>query len=90
MVRKLIELSLVEMIIFLLLWFWNSFMAFYLTLALTFICFAIFIISLFAEWIERSKVSKFYFYAMAVSVIVPWIVAVIVIFILDLEVHILE
>ena len=88
MIRRTIELALVELIIFLLLWFWNSFLAFYFTLSLTFICFFIFIISLIAEWIERSKVPRFYFYAMAISIIVPWIAAGIIL-LLDLDISIL-
>jgi hypothetical protein len=75
MIRRSIELALVELIIFLLLWIWNSFLAFYFTLALTFICFAIFVISLISEWIEPTRINKFYFYGMAISVIVPWIAA---------------
>jgi hypothetical protein len=89
MIRRSIELALIELIILLLLWFWDSFLAFYFTLTLTFICFAIFIISLIAEWIEPSRINKFYFYAMAISVIVPWIAAGIVV-LLGLDMSILE
>ena len=88
MIRRTIELALVELIVFLLLWFWNSFLAFYLTLTLTLICFTILTISGIAEWIERSKVPKFYFYAMATSTIVPWIAAG-VIALLGLDISIL-
>lgn len=89
MVRRSIELALIELIIFLLLWFWDSFLAFYFTLTLTFICLAIFIISLIAEWIEPSKINKFYFYVMAISVFMPWIAAGIVA-LLGLDMSILE
>jgi hypothetical protein len=88
MIRRSVELALIELIIFLLLWLWDSFLAFYFTLALTFICSAVFIISLIAEWLERSRIDKFYFYAMAISVIVPWIAAGIVV-LLDLDMSIL-
>ncbi|MFK7948471.1 MAG: hypothetical protein AB8G11_12845 [Saprospiraceae bacterium] len=83
--KRLIEIALIELIIFLLLWFWNGFLAFYLTVALTFICFFILIIALIAEWIEASKVKRIYFYAMTVSIIIPWISAAIV-YILDLNI----
>ena len=89
MTQRLIEIALVELIIFLLLWFWNGFLAFYLTLALTFICAAILLVSLIAEWIEKSKVKRIYFYIMAISVIVPWIAAA-VIYGLDLDISVLE
>lgn len=85
MIQRLTEIALIELIVFLLLWFWNGFLAFYLTIALTFICFFILIIALIAEWIEASKVKRIYFYAMAISIVVPWISAAIVYF-LDLEI----
>lgn len=89
MVKRLIEISLIELIIFLLFWFWNGFLAFYLTLALTIICFFILAIALIAEWLETSKVKRIYFYAMAVSIVVPWIAAIIV-YVLDLDITILN
>lgn len=83
--KRLIEIALIELIVFLLLWFWNGFLAFYLTLALTFICLFILIIATIAEWIEASKVKRIYFYSMAISVIIPWVSAAIVYF-LDLNI----
>lgn len=87
MMKRLVEIALIELIIFLLLWFWNGFLAFYLTVALTFICFFILVIALLAEWIETSKVKRIYFYAMAISIIIPWISAAIV-YVLDLNVEV--
>lgn len=78
MLKKLLEIALSELIVFLLLWMWNSFIAFYLTAALTSICFFILIIALIAEGLEKSKVKRIYFYGMAISIIVPWISAAIV------------
>ncbi len=83
--KRVTEIALIELIIFLLLWVWNGFLAFYLTIALTFICFFILIIALIAEWIETSKVKRIYFYAMAISIVVPWISAAII-YALDLDI----
>jgi hypothetical protein len=89
MIRRSVELALIELIIFMLLWFWDSFIAFYFTLALSFVCLAVFIISLIAEWIEPSRINKFYFYAMGISVFVPWVAAGIIA-LLGLDMSILE
>lgn len=89
MIRRLTEIALIELILCLILWFWNGFLAFYLTVLLTFICGAILLIALIAEWIEKSKVKRIYFYAMAISIIVPWISAAIV-YALDLDIAILN
>ena len=78
MLKKLTEIALVELIVFFLLWLWNGFLALYLTIALTSICFFILLIALIAEQLETSKVKRIYFYSMAISIIVPWVSALII------------
>lgn len=70
-----IEIFLIEFIIYSLLWLWNDYVASMLTVVMTAICFFILIVSLLAELVERSKVPRWYYYFMAISVAAPIIVA---------------
>ena len=82
---RALELFLAELIIFVILWLSHSFLATYLTIIFSVIFFFIFIISVLAELVERSKVPRFYFYAMIVSFITPWIATAIALFFLDID-----
>ena len=68
------EVFLVEAIVYLLLWMWNDYVATILTLSFTAIALFILLVSLVAELIERSKVPRWYFGLMVISVITPLIV----------------
>ena len=70
------EVFLVEAIVYLLLWMWNDYVATILTLSFTAIALFILLVSLVAELIERSKVPRWYFGLMVISVVTPLIVGV--------------
>ncbi|MBU6342075.1 MAG: hypothetical protein KGS48_11330 [Bacteroidetes bacterium] len=65
----LLEIFLLEALLWLGLWLLNDYMAALLTLILGAIVLAILLIALISEWIERSKVPRRYFYIMGVSVL---------------------
>ncbi|RMG86970.1 MAG: hypothetical protein D6714_03225, partial [Bacteroidetes bacterium] len=65
------------------LWFWNDYIATMLSLAFPAICFFILIISLIAEWIEPSKVPKWYFQVMIVSILAPLVTGIFFVVVLD-------
>jgi len=65
-----IELFLIQFIIYSVLWLWDEYIASLLTLVFTAITIFILAISLMAEFIEPSKVPRWYFYSMVVSIIV--------------------
>lgn len=69
------EILLSEMIIYLLLWMFNDYLATILSLVFGTICFLILMISLIVEWIERSKVPRWYFWFMLMSTLAPIITA---------------
>lgn len=69
------EILLAEMIIYLLLWFVNEYLATMLSLIFGSICLLILLISLIVEWIERSKVPRWYFMLMLMSVLAPLLTA---------------
>lgn len=66
-----IELFLIQLSVYFLLWFWNDYIAFLISSVFAVILIAILIVSLIAEMIEKSKVSKTYFQIMGVSILAP-------------------
>lgn len=74
---SLLELFLLEVAAWLALWLLNDYMATLLTLIIAAIVFAILVIALLAEAIERSKVPRNYFWVMGLSVLAPVVSAVI-------------
>jgi len=71
---SLLEIFLIEFVFFALLWLVDDYIASMLTVVISSICFFILILSLIAEWIEKSKVPKSYYIIMFISTITPWIV----------------
>lgn len=75
-----IEIFLIEFILFSLLWLWDDYIASMLTIVFSFIFFFILVISLMVELVERSKVPRWYFTLMAVSIFAPIAAAFVFIF----------
>jgi hypothetical protein len=65
------EIFLIQAAVYLLIWLWNDFIASVMTVSFTAITLFILIISLIAEALERSKVPRWYFYLMIISVLTP-------------------
>ena len=72
-----IEILLFELIIYLVIWVFNEYLATMLSLIFGTIFLLILLISLIVEWIERSKVPRWYFSLMFMSVLAPILAAVI-------------
>ena len=68
------EFFLIQAILYTLLWMWNDYVATILSLSFAAIAFFILSISLIAEWIDRSKVPRLYFYFMIISILTPVII----------------
>jgi len=66
-----IEIFLIEFILFSLLWLWDDYIASMLTIVFSFIFFFILVISLMVELVERSKVPRWYFTLMTISIFAP-------------------
>jgi len=80
-----IELFIIEFIMFSILWLWSDFIGTLFSLSISLIAFCILLISLIAEWIEPSKVPRWYFVFMLVTVITPLLVAGVMIYIFEGE-----
>ena len=72
-----IEVLLIEVIFYLALWLFNDYVAMYLSLIFGSIFFFILLFTGIAELIERSKVSRKYFWFMAMSALAPLLAAAI-------------
>ena len=72
---RTIEILLIEVIIYLALWLINDYAAMYLSMIFGSICFFILLFTGIAELLERSKVSRKYFWIMAASALAPVIAA---------------
>ena len=78
---SLLEIFLLEVVVWLGCWLLNDYLATLLTLIIGSIVSAVLIIALMAEWIERSKVPRKYFHVMLLSIAAPIVAALIYIFI---------
>lgn len=87
---SLLEIFLLEVIVWLGLWLSNDYLATLLTLILVAIVSAVLLIALMAEAIERSKVPRRYFYVMALSILAPMAAAVLYMFIFGGRLEFLE
>lgn len=72
---SLLEVFILELIIWLVLWLVSDYIATLLTLIVTAIVSAVLLIALISEVMERSKVPKKYFQVMAISIVAPLISA---------------
>lgn len=72
---SLLEVFMLELVIWLGLWLMNDYIATLLTLIVTAIISAVLLIALISEIMERSKVPKKYFQIMAISIVAPLISA---------------
>jgi hypothetical protein len=68
---SLLEIFLLELIVWLAFWLLNDYMAALVTIIVAAIILAVLVIALIAEAIERSKVPRWYFALMGLSVLAP-------------------
>jgi drug/metabolite transporter superfamily protein YnfA len=68
------EVFLIQAVFYIILWLWNDHAATILTLSFAAIALFILVISLIAEVIDRSKVPRWYFWVMGISIVTPLII----------------
>lgn len=78
---SLLEIFLLEVVVWLGCWLLNDYLATLLTLIIGSIVSAVLIIALMAEWIERSKVPRKYFHVMLLSIAAPIVAALLYLYI---------
>ncbi|MEM7105192.1 MAG: hypothetical protein AAF502_18790 [Bacteroidota bacterium] len=77
--RYALLIFLAQVIIYLGVWLWDDYIAKFLTLLMVAITVGVLVVSLIAELIERSKVPGIYFIFMVISILTPFLVALLVI-----------
>ena len=78
-----IELFIVEFILFAILWLSSDFLGTMFSLGISLTAFFILVISVIAELIEPSKVPRWYFNFMLVTIVTPLLVAGIMVYIFE-------
>lgn len=71
---RLLEIFLLQILIYLALWLWNDYIASLISILMAVIFTGILIVAIIAELIEKSKVPRSYFIFMAGSVLIPIVV----------------
>lgn len=71
-----IESFLVQLIVYLFLWFWNDYLALILSLILGGIALSVLVVAKLVEWVDRSRVPKVYYRFMLICVLAPLIAGV--------------
>jgi hypothetical protein len=66
-----IEAFLVQLVIYLFLWFWNDYLALILSLILGGIALSILVVSKMVELVESSRVPKVYYRFMVICILAP-------------------
>ncbi|MEM1215007.1 MAG: hypothetical protein AAGJ82_04945 [Bacteroidota bacterium] len=66
-----IEAGMVQLVIYLLLWWWDDYLAFTLSLIVGGIAFCLLLLSKMVEWIDRSRIPNLYYRFMIISVLAP-------------------
>lgn len=69
--RRVVELFLAQVVVYLFLWVTNSYLALILSAIFGGICLLIFLVSLVVEAVERSRVPRWYYYVMIASTLAP-------------------
>ena len=82
--KRLAEIIIAETIIYVLLWLTNGYLATLLSVVFAGIFLFILLISLLAEWIERSGVPRSYYGFMVVSILSPLLTAALMLAILGI------
>jgi hypothetical protein len=82
--KRLAEIFLAETIVYVLLWLTNDYLATLLSVVFAGIFLFILLISLLAEWIERSGVPRSYYGFMVVSILSPLLTAALMLAILGI------
>jgi multisubunit Na+/H+ antiporter MnhE subunit len=87
---SLLEIFLLEVVVWLGLWLLNDYLATLLTLIIGAIVSAALVVALVAEAIERSRVPRKYFYVMLLSVVAPAVAGFLYLFIFEGDLNFLR
>lgn len=78
---KLLIVVLAESIGFSALWLWNEYVATYSTVILSGVMLVILLFSLIADLIEKSRIPKWYYYILVISIVIPLVIGMFFVYI---------
>jgi hypothetical protein len=78
---NLLIVALAECVIFTALWLWNEYVATYATIIIPGVMAVILLLSLIADWIEPSRIPKWYYYIMVITILIPLVIGMFFIYI---------
>jgi len=81
----LLEAFLIQVVLYAILWLASDYTATLVTILLPVIFFCLLLLAVVAELIQRSKVQKWYYWFMILSIIAPILTAAIFVFILGVD-----
>ena len=81
----LLEIFLIQVVLYAILWLVSDYTATLLTIVLPLIFFCLLMLALLSELVQRSKISSWYYWFMGISIIAPIITATIFVFILGVD-----
>jgi hypothetical protein len=71
---NLLIVALVECVLFCSVWLWNEYVASYATIILPGVMAVILLISLIADLIEPSRIPRWYYFIMVITILIPLVV----------------
>jgi len=71
---NLLIVALAQCVIFTAAWIWNEYVATYATIILPGVMLVILLLSLIADWIEPSRIPKWYYAIMVITILIPVVI----------------
>jgi len=81
----LLEIFLIQVVLYAILWVMSDYTATLLTLTLPIIFFCLLMLALLSELVQRSKISSWYYWFMGISIFAPILTAAIFVYILGVD-----
>ena|SRR5688572_4062718 len=75
--NKLFIIGLAQAVIYCLIWLWHEYVATYITIIFPVMILLILMLSSIAEWIEPSRIPRWYYKLMIISAIIPVLIGAI-------------
>ena len=75
--NRLPIISLLQAVIYAVIWLWNEYVATYITIIFPVMILLILLLSAIAEWIEPSRIPRWYYQLMLISVVIPILIGAI-------------
>jgi putative effector of murein hydrolase LrgA (UPF0299 family) len=73
---SLFEIFLIQVILYVVLWLLNDYIATYMSIVIPGLCLAVLTVALLSELIEPARISKKYYWFMGISIVTPLMVGI--------------